>query len=263
MANNRYTKILERIFFANYKKGLTKVPFRREEIEKAAGYLKIELPKNIGDLIYSFRFRCEMPDSIKETAANGKSWVIKLAGKANYVFVLEKQWSFQPNQGLVQIKIPNATPGIISRYALDDEQALLALVRYNRLVDVFCGIAAYSLQNHLRTTVHGMGQVETDELYVGIDKRGAHYVFPLQAKGGRDKLSSVQIEQDIALCAEKFPNLICRPLGAQFLPDNSIALLEFTQTRDGLRIAAERHYLPVPENELADEDILLYQKLKP
>lgn len=51
---------------------------------------------------------------------------------------------------------------------MSDEQALLAKVRYSRLVDIFLGIAAYSLQNHLRTSVVGIGQIEMDELYVGI-----------------------------------------------------------------------------------------------
>ena len=69
---------------------------------------------------------------------------------------------------------------------MSDEQALLARVRYNRLVDIFLGIACYSLQNHLRTTASNMGQVETDELYVGVDRRGSHYVVPIQAKGGKD-----------------------------------------------------------------------------
>ena len=69
-----------------------------------------------------------------------------------------------------------------------------------------------------------MGQVETDELYVGVDKKGIHYVFPVQAKGGTDKLSIVQIEQDFAVCARKFPTLLCRPVAAQFMPDGVIAL---------------------------------------
>src|SRR6476619_169880 len=51
--------------------------------------------------------------------------------------------------------------------------------------------------NHLRTSVPNMGQAETDEIYVGLDKKGAHYVFPVQAKGGSDKLNIVQIEQDL------------------------------------------------------------------
>ncbi len=69
-----------------------------------------------------------------------------------------------------------------------------------------------------------MAQVETDEIYVGVDKKGAHYVFPIQAKAGKDRLSVVQIEQDIAVCADKFPLLICRPVGAQFMQDDLIAL---------------------------------------
>ncbi len=60
--------------------------------------------------------------------------------------------------------------------------------------------------NHLRTTVRSIGQIEIDEIYVGIDKRGAQYGSPVQAKGHSDKIGIVQIEQDIAVCAAKFPN---------------------------------------------------------
>jgi hypothetical protein len=109
---------------------------------------------------------------------------------------------------LTQTKVPDATPGIVVRYSLNDEQALLAKVRYNRLIDIFTGVTCYSLQNHLRTTVADMGQVETDEIYVGVDRRGAQYVFPVQAKGGTDKLNIVQIEQDFALCRRSSPTLL-------------------------------------------------------
>ena len=263
MAPNRYTQILEKIFFANYQPGMTSVSFAREEIESAAAELGIKLPKNLGDLIYSFRFRTELPERIRNTAPSDKSWVIKLAGKALYRFVAERQWVIEPNPGLVRIKVPDSTPGIIARYALNDEQALLALVRYNRLVDVFTGVASYSLQNHLRTTVLDIGQVEVDELYVGLDRRGAHFVFPVQAKGGRDRMSTAQIEQDIALCAEKFPRLVCRPLGAQFLPDGGIAIMEFVPTEDGLRLAAERHYQLVPKNGVSDAELDCYRAMDP
>lgn len=105
--------------------------------------------------------------------------------------MLTKFVNIIPAEGLVITKIPEATPGVIAKYALDDEQALLAKLRYNRLIDIFTGITCYSLQNHLRTTVSNLGQVETDEVYIGIDSRGAHYVLPVQAKGGRDKLGLV------------------------------------------------------------------------
>lgn len=256
---SRYSQIIERLFFAHYQPGLKSLPFAREELEKVAGDLDIKLPKNIGDLIYSFRFRVTLPESIRKTAPQGYEWVIKLAGKAQYKFVAELPWIVCPNPALIRTKIPDSTPGIISRYALNDEQALLALVRYNRLVDIFTGVACYSLQNHLRTTVTGIGQVEVDELYVGLDRRGAHYVFPIQAKGGKDRMGIVQIEQDLALCAAKFPSLICRPIGTQFLSDGGIAMLEFLLTDEGIRLAAERHYQLVPKDSLSDLDVEMYR----
>lgn len=144
-------------------------------------------------------------------------------------------------------------------YALGDEQALLAKLRYNRLIDIFTGVACYSLQNHLRTTVPHIGQVETDEIYIGLDRRGAHYVFPVQAKGGKDKLGIVQIEQDFALCAHKFPSIICRPIAAQMIENDLIALFEFEKGEQGIAISLEKHYRLVPSSDISTTDLETYQ----
>ena len=148
-------------------------------------------------------------------------------------------------------KILDSTPGIIEKYALSDEQSLLAKIRYNRLIDIFSGVTCYSLQSHLRTSVPHLGQVETDEIYVGVDQRGAQYVFPIQAKGGKDKLGIVQIEQDLAICKSKFPDLICRPIAAQFLADNAIALFAFEERDGEITIIMEKHYLLVPPDKIS------------
>jgi len=74
-----------------------------------------------------------------------------------------------PRLNQLVVKIRDATPAIIQAHALGNEQALLAKVRYNRLVDIFLGTTASSLQNHLRPTVKGIWQIEIDELYVGLD----------------------------------------------------------------------------------------------
>ena len=152
---------------------------------------------------------------------------------------------------------------MIERYAFDDEQALLARVRYNRLIDIFIGIACWSLQNHLRTTVAGVGQVETDEVYVGVDKQGCHYVIPVQAKGGSDKLSRVQIEQDMALCADKMPSLVCRAVGTQSMEDEGIAMFEFERTGDDVTIVTERHYELVPPEAVTSDDLVKYRQRLP
>ena len=255
---NRYQLIIERIFQSKFKPGLKAIDFERTEIEKVAGQLQIVLPKNLGDLIYSFRYRSALPESIRAAADPGQVWLIRPAGRSKYRFVLVLDRPIVPNPSMTATKVPDATPGIVAKYAFNDEQALLARVRYNRLVDIFTGVTCYSLQNHLRTTVPDVGQVETDEIYVGIDKRGAHYVFPVQAKGGTDKLSIVQIEQDFAVCVKKFPKLLCRPLAAQFMEGGVIVLFEFEEGEEGAGISAEKHYKLVPPDEVTDEDLKKY-----
>ena len=58
----------------------------------------------------------------------------------------------EPDAMLATTKIPDGTPSIVRKYSISDEQALSAIVRYNRLIDIFLGVTCYSLQNHLRTT---------------------------------------------------------------------------------------------------------------
>jgi hypothetical protein len=259
---NSYTQIIEKIFFRHYQQDVHEVPFDRKEIIEVAHELGISLPKNLGDVVYSFRYRASLPESIRNKAPSGCVWVIRPAGQSKYKFMVARFSTITPSELLAETKIPNATPGVIESYALSDEQALLAKVRYNRLIDIFTGIACYSLQSHLRTNVPGLGQVETDEIYVGIDKRGSHYVIPVQAKGSSDKLGIIQIEQDIAVCKLKFPNLICRPVATQFMTNNLIAMFEFESIPQQISIISEKHYRLVSPEELTDEDLRQYQNRK-
>jgi tRNA G10 N-methylase Trm11 len=257
---NRYAAIIEDLFFSKYKKGAREVAFERTEFEISAKKLGIKLPKNLGDLVYSFRYRANLPAKMIALAGAKEIWVIRPVGKGKYKLALIPDISIIPNPAMTITKVPDSTPGVVAKYAFGDEQALLARVRYNRLVDIFTGITCYSLQNHLRTTTPEMGQVETDELYIGIDKKGAHYVFPIQAKVGSDKLNVVQIEQDFAVCAAKFPLLVCRPIAAQFMEGGIIALFEFEQGEKGVGISSEKHYKLVPPKEVTDEDLKRYQE---
>lgn len=257
---SRYRALIEKIFFDAYSEGATEVAFERAALEQAAEALGIDLPKNLGDVVYSFRYRSPLPASILETRPEGKEWAIIGAGHGRYVFKLVSVVRVEPNDGLIATKLPDSTPEIVSAHALSDEQALLAKVRYNRLIDIFLGICTYSLQSHLRTTVGDVGQIEIDEVYVGIDRRGRQFVVPVQAKGGSDRLSVVQTRQDILCCAEKFPSLVCRPVSTQFMSDDRIAMFELSMEKNEIGIADERHYSLVPADFVTSEDLRSYSR---
>lgn len=268
---NRYKQLLEHVFFDKkfgaYRKGITQIDFAREDLERAAKALDIELPKNLGDVVYAIRYRTPLPKRIVETQPSGKEWIVEGTGRSQYKFCLVPVNRIVPSESLRTIKVPDATPEIIGAYALNDEQALLARVRYNRLIDIFLGITAYSLQNHMRTTVRGIGQIEIDEVYVAVDRLGVQYVIPVQAKGGKDQLAAVQTKQDIACCAEKFPGLTCRSVSAQFIDvgenRKKIAMFELAVDDGRVVILDERHYLLVPSKEISSEELKAYARKQP
>lgn len=256
---NRYKAIIERVFFEHWKDGVREFVFMRTEIEDAAARLKIVLPKNIGDAVYAIRYRTPLPKSIIKTQPEGAEWIIEGAGRSRYRFKLVPATRIRPRTDMVRVSIPDSTPEVIQLYKLDDEQALLAIVRYNRLIDIFLGLTTFSLQNHLRTTVKDVGQIEIDELYVGLDNRGCHYVIPVQAKGGKDQIGVVQTTQDIRYCEQNFPGLRCRPIAAQFLSDGTVALFELALENNEIKVVEERHYRLVPASDLDKDAIRSYR----
>jgi hypothetical protein len=253
-----YNTVILEIFRQHYTPGIEQFEFPRSQLEAVGVRLGLD-PKNLGDVIYAYRFRRPLPKEITNTEPEGLQWIIELAGRAIYRFRLERINRIVPSSSLMQIKIPDSTPEIITKYSSGDEQALLTKIRYNRLIDIFLGITAYSLQNHLRTAVSGVGQIEIDELYVGVNRNGAHFIIPVQAKGGSDQISIVQTKQDIAYCTAKFPELICRTISAQFMNNDVIAMFELTLDESEVKVVQEKHYRLVLADQISETDLKNYR----
>jgi len=267
-----YARVISAIFQRHYRPGSNRFTFRRTELADTVERLGLELKgdseivaKNLGDIVYSFRFRRDFPPEINATAPSGKMWIITGKGDAVYEFRLITIPTLSADPSWFITKLHDATPEIVRRFNLGDEQAVLARIRYNRLVDVFCRCVAHSLQNHLRTKVQGIGQIEVDELYVGANRQGEHFIIPVQAKRKKERLGVSQLMQDLEYCRECYPDLKARPLGAQLMKHregartyDKIVIFEF-ECRDEtddvvIRKIAERHFVLLPYPEISAQD---------
>ena len=90
-----------------------------EQIAAAIEKRRIELNKDSG----FERLYARVPKSIQIEAPKGKTWIIRPAGQAKYRFVLVPDIPMTPNPSLSETKVPDATPGIVTKYAFNDEQA--------------------------------------------------------------------------------------------------------------------------------------------
>ncbi len=257
----KYDRVIVDVF-ERFQNGANDFEFERTELEDAATRMGIKV-KNLGDIIYTYRHRKNLPQSILDTQPEDLYWLILGAGDAKYRFHLSKMLYLKPTPNLLVRKIPDATPEIIGQYALNQEMALLAKIRYNRLIDAFLGIVAYSLQNHLRTKIANYGQIEIDELYVGVDSAGVQYIVPVQAKGGKDRLGVIQTIQDTAYCRteKRYEKSVARPVSAQFMKHDVIALFElsFDEVAQEVFIVRERHYLLTEASNIEPADLQRYR----
>ena len=70
-APNRYAAMIEAIFQKHHVLDCEGFEFTRAEFEGVAAALKIVLPKNLGDVIYSRRYRTELHPALPRQLARG------------------------------------------------------------------------------------------------------------------------------------------------------------------------------------------------
>jgi len=191
----------------------------------------------------------------KREATLAKVLAIEQRDQTEPRFRLAKMSKVIPRCDRATVRVPDATPSIISAYDQGDQQAVLAKVRYNRLIDTFLGITAFSLQSCIRATVEGMGEVSIDEVYVGTNHNGQQFVIPVQAENGDGQAADAQTKQRLAYCREKFPNLRCRSIAVQFLADDVIAMFELVIHEGQMRVLEEAHYRLVPPDYMRAENL--------
>ena len=71
-SQSTYEVIIEHIFLSSYVEGDQQVKFRRQDIADAAVKLGLNTPRNLGDVVYTFRYKRSLPQSIIDKAPPGR-----------------------------------------------------------------------------------------------------------------------------------------------------------------------------------------------
>jgi transposase len=270
--DNRYVAVMKKLFAEKFKEGSDGFDWERADLDRLANEIGIKVVKNLGDNVYSIRHgREDLPEEIRALAPKGRFWLLLPNGKSAYRFVLTDRAFLDPDDARRPIKIPDSTPQIVARYAKQDEQAVLARIRYCRLVDIFMGLASYQLQSHMRTTIAHFGgaQTELDEIYVGVDSNGTQFVIPIQAKSEGERIGAIQIITDHFTCLEKFPKMVARTLAAKTMRVRviqgfgevfTIALVECAVDENyNVTKVKEEHFELLPAAMINDDELAEYR----
>lgn len=132
------------------------------------------------------------------------------------------------------------TPQVVLRNAVGPKQRMLAQIRYNRLVDRFLGLPAYSIGSWSGKI--GKERFEIDDLYVANNRRGQQLIVPVQARDGKNRHDKIHTMQDIAWCQAKLPQSICFPILVQTMNPSRIVFLSLCEVNGEVKVSEERHY---------------------
>jgi hypothetical protein len=240
-----YVPILRRIVESKYTEGATRIEFTIREIKEVAAELGIEVG-NAADVIYRMRSRTRLPDDILDLGFT----VLRGIGRGRYALEIGGEALVHlPDHAVFDHN--DQTPLPVRRLLPEDpaeldEQGLLTMMSYCKLLDHFTGLTVYRLRSHVRKSVPNVGQAELDEIDVGVALREDEVpvVFPLEAKAADEVINRVQVATAVAYCETYFVGHEIRPIVVKLTRDGVFHMLEFRATTSlaGLRIVHSHGY---------------------
>ena len=174
-----YDEVILEVFNHHFETGSDRLIFKKDELTEICAKHGI-IVRNIPDIIYTYRVRRSLPTQILSTG----NWGIEPAGRGTYAFrLLRNAPHFEiPFYDYEPIEIYNALPEVVEGLLRRDEQYLLTRLLYNRLVDIFSGLTCFHIQNHYRSFVMDMGEVEVDASLCGGKQKWRFICFTSRGK---------------------------------------------------------------------------------
>ena len=240
-----YVPILREIFREKYVVGCTVIDFTLDDVRRWADKLGI-VTRNPADVIYRMRARTKLPIEILEAGF----YILRAIGRGKYRLEVAESTILEiPDHPITEAL--DLTPLPVRRLLPEelseiDEQGLLTMISYCKLLDHFTGLQVFRLRSHVRKSVATIGQAELDEIDVGVALRDDEIpvIFPIEAKAADEAVNRVQISAMVIYCAEYFPGHEIRPLAIKLDYDSLIHFLEFNPCPEaaGLKIVKSCGY---------------------
>jgi hypothetical protein len=226
-----YVPILRELVRRFREPGSQRVEFTVRDVREVADDLGIEIG-NAPDLIYRMRARTRLPDDILDMGFT----ILRGVGRGRYALEVGGEAVVHlPEHEILDHNDQTPLPvrRLLPESMVDlDEQGLLTMASYCKLLDHFTGLTVYRLRSHVRKSVPNVGQAELDEIDVGVAMRDDDIpvVFPIEAKAADEVINRVQIATAVAYCQTYFPGHQIRPIVVKLTYDGVVHFLEFRPT---------------------------------
>lgn len=243
-----YVPIMLKLFKDRYTEGTTAIDFTLDDIRDAADALGVrDRTRNAGDVVYRMRARTRLPPEITGAGFN----VLRQVGRGKYRLEKGDDVIVDVEDHPKLVDAIDTTPLPVRRLLPEDlaeidEQGLLTIVSYCKLLDHFTGLTVYRLRNHVRKSVTGVGQAEVDAVDVGValSDEEEPVIFPIEAKAREDAVNKVQIATQVQFARQYFPSCVIRPLAIKVDHQGRIHFIEFSNDTepDSLEIVNRATY---------------------
>jgi len=232
-----YVPIIREIFREKFTPGCTAIDFTLDDVRRWADVLGI-VTRNPADVIYRMRARTVLPLEILEAGF----YILRAIGRGKYRLEVAESTILEiPDHPITEAL--DLTPLPVRRLLPEelseiDEQGLLTMISYCKLLDHFTGLQVFRLRSHVRKSVATIGQAELDEIDVGVALRDDEIpvIFPIEAKAADEPVNRVQISAMVIYCAEYFPGHEIRPLAIKLDYDSLIHFLEFNPSPEAANL---------------------------
>lgn len=203
---------------------LTPISFERTDILDVCKNEFGEAPKNLGDIVYSLRYRLDYLSNYDYLLEKDYTWTLLSTGIGQYELAPLKKLRLPNLESENVLYVDDQTPAHIHKLRPLNDQSLLMKVIQNGILNEFLQDDLMFLQAHHKVNLNNWGQAEIDGI---LASNNSSHLYLIEVKGYTEVIGWPQMIQLKMYAQQNHPDVLFTPVFIQSHRDWSFSVVQF------------------------------------
>ena len=224
----------------NFINSLTPISFERTDILEICAKEFGKAPKNLGDIIYSLRYRLDYLSTYDYLLEKDYTWTLLSTGIGKYELSPLKKLRIPSLESEDIIYIKDNTPKHIHELRPLNDQSLLMKIIQNDILNEFLQDDLVFLQAHHKVNLQNWGQAEIDGI---LASNYSPHLYLVEVKGYTEVIAWPQMIQLKMYAQQNHSDTPFTPLFIQSHKDWSFSVVQFDYTNSFPRVKKFKRFM--------------------
>lgn len=238
--NNKAKSFIKHLIEKNFTASQDSIPFSRDDVSLYCLKKFKKIPKNVGDIIYSLRYRMDYLSTFDHLLDPDYTWTLLSLSTGQYELKPMPKLKLPDLTSVPVISKIDKTPEHIHNLRPLNDQSLLMKIYQNKVLSEFLEDDLILLQAHHKVNLKDWGQAEIDGI---VASETSPRLYLVEVKGYTEVIGWPQIIQLKMYAEQNHPGLPFTPIFVQSHRDWSFSIVQFDFNSEFPQVTKSERYI--------------------